>query len=221
MLPIPDTSLRQSGKNDNWPTSRSPIALCHIHDDDVNIVIHERDIRPLSSEIAALLAQGISANLYGSNTDLLRQLTSVLDPATYPKLTKDVALLLQRFAEVTYSKEQQLLFKVVDTNMCRRFHTDVNDLRMLCTYSGPGTQWLTNDNVNTKALSSRSENARIVRDEARIRQAGAGDVVLLKGSAYPGENTRAVVHRSPPVEASREQRLLLRIDTETTANIWT
>lgn len=204
----------------NWRTGTLPQVLETIHDQGVNIAIYERDIRPLEAEINRLLGRGIAFTAYGSGAELLLQLAGLLGPETYPALLDDMARLVDHFERVTGSSHHQLMLKTVDTDMCRRFHTDINDLRMLCTYHGPGTLWLTNDNINAKALESRCEQAAIARDEALIRQASAGAVLLLKGALYPGENSRAVVHRSPGVEHNGQKRLLLRIDTENSVNIW-
>ena len=93
--------------------------------------------------------------------------------------------------------------------MCRKFHTDVNDLRMLCTYVGQGTLWLPDEAVKNEEYRTRRDE--IVIDEDLIQQALTGDVLILKGALYPEAN--AVIHRSPTIEETNERRLLLRIDT--------
>ena len=98
--------------------------------------------------------------------------------------------------------------------MCRRFHTDLNYIRMLCTYSGPGTMWLSENNLNRKALDDLDENDSIVINQNDIKQVDTGSVVILKGALYPREGTKAAVHRSPNIEESQQKRLLLRIDTD-------
>jgi len=125
----------------------------------------------------------------------------------------DIETLLSIFNRITQAQSFRLLLATINTNMCRRFHTDVNDLRMLCTYSGPGTLWLTEDNVNREALETCKDNECIVKDESKIQQAPTGSVVILKGAIYPQQGTKAIVHRSPTIEESGEKRLLLRIDT--------
>ncbi|MEL6124115.1 MAG: DUF1826 domain-containing protein, partial [Bacteroidota bacterium] len=114
----------------------------------------------------------------------------------------------------------RLLLASVNTNMCRRFHTDINDVRLLCTYTGPGTLWLTNDNINRRALDSYDGNESIVMDPERIQQVPEGAIALLKGAMYPHHQTKAIVHRSPTIEESGEKRLLLRIDTNATTKVW-
>jgi hypothetical protein len=126
---------------------------------------------------------------------------------------KDIEHLLYIFTQITKANSFRLLLTTVNTNMCRRFHTDINDLRMLCTYSGPGTLWLTEDNINRKVLDTCGDNECIVLDESKVQQAPTGAVVILKGSIYPQEGAKAIIHRSPTIEESGQKRLLLRIDT--------
>ena len=94
--------------------------------------------------------------------------------------------------------------------MCRRFHTDINSLRLLCTYVGQGTLWVPDEMVNHKAFLNKGGNEEIVTDESQIQHAGTGDVIILKGALYPEANP--IVHRSPAIEGNGESRLLLRID---------
>ncbi|MEM9526087.1 MAG: DUF1826 domain-containing protein, partial [Bacteroidota bacterium] len=155
----------------------------------------------------------------GAMGTILNNLTTALNPDKYCSILLDIKALLSYFAEVTDSKEHRLLLTTVKTNMCRRFHSDINDLRMLCTYSGPGTLWLTDDNINTKALETSGNNESIVLVKERIQQAKTGAVVLLKGALYPSKNAKAVVHRSPNIEEYDQERLLLRIDTNESLNI--
>jgi hypothetical protein len=88
----------------------------------------------------------------------------------------------------------------------------MNDLRLLCTYNGPGTVWLSDSNVNRNALETYGDNETIVKDNSQINYAKTGSVVLLKGAIFPIKGTKAIVHRSPTIEESGLSRLLLRID---------
>ena len=85
---------------------------------------------------------------------------------------------------------------------CPRFHVDNVVLRALCTYCGPGTEYLPPD-------ASTVFGDRVLRTNgARACSANAGDVLFLKGI----EEHRwrpAAVHRSP---LSEEPRLLLIVD---------
>ncbi|MEM7381676.1 MAG: DUF1826 domain-containing protein, partial [Bacteroidota bacterium] len=97
-----------------------------------------------------------------------------------------------------------------------RFHTDINELRMLCTYVGAGTLWLPDDAVDRNAYLSGKDNKDIVPDKNLIQQVCTGDVLILKGALYPGSTP--ILHRSPSVTENDEERILLRIDINESLN---
>ena len=199
--------------NTNYIQGTEPGVLEHIHQTELNIAIYQRETEQLSREVAKLLDQKLELRLSGSMDTILQVLESTIDADSYPLITRDIKELFEQFKDISKAVDFRLMLATVNNNMCRRFHTDVNDLRMLCTYSGPGTLWLTEDNINRKALDTTADNDRIVIDESKVMQVGTGDVVMLKGAIYPKDGTKAIVHRSPTIEESGERRLLLRFDT--------
>ena len=205
-------------KDINWAIDTNPGILQHIDNKDINIAIYERDIHELTSEVNQLINQDIKLNTSGSVNAILKDIRKTISPNEYSLILQDIQHLLLHFSEVTGSDEFRVFLATINTNMCRRFHTDINDLRMLCTYSGPGTLWLTNDNINHDALRNNGDNTHIVLKEKKIKQAKTGAVVILKGAMYPQENVKAIVHRSPTIEESGDRRLLLRVDTNNTLN---
>ena len=205
----------------NWEIGESAAILKGIHQKDVNIAIYERDINDLRSEINHLIEEHIEIRTRGDINDILNEVKTVTNLDNDSLIIQDIEELISHFAEVTKAKNFRLLLATINTNMCRRFHTDINDVRLLCTYSGPGTLWLTDDNINTKALNNFGDNERIVIEEDKVQQAKRGAVVLLKGAVYPQKGTKAIVHRSPTIEESGEKRLLLRIDTNDASILWT
>ena len=197
----------------NAVSGSSPDVLEEISSKTVNVAIYEREISFLSEEIEVLVDLKFEFKASGDKDSICQKLLGVMDSNRFPNMAKDFDLLLSYFAEVSGVESFRVLWTTVNTNLCRRFHTDRNDLRMLCTYKGPGTLWLTEDNVNREALREMKGNESIVIDERRVQQVPTGAAVILKGAVYPLEGTKAVVHRSPTIEESGESRLLLRIDT--------
>ena len=187
--------------------------LQDIHIKSKNIAVYQRDITTLSPELERISEYAVECRATGTMEEILSILddyfTNHLPEA--PALLKDISELLDVFKQTTDSPSFRLLLATVNTNMCRKFHTDVNDLRMLCTYIGPGTHWVPNEGVNQKALQLRGSNQEIVKDPQQIQRVQTGDVVILKGALYPEANP--ILHRSPPIEKTKEKRLLLRIDT--------
>jgi hypothetical protein len=94
---------------------------------------------------------------------------------------------------------------------CPLFHVDRVTLRLLCTLSGPGTEWLSDKGVNRKYLG-RGENRKIIKKNALVYEAEPFQIVILKGNAYPGSSGAGIVHRSPAVPSTLEGRWLLRVD---------
>lgn len=99
----------------------------------------------------------------------------------------------------------------------RLFHFDSITLRLLCTYAGPGTQWLPEDNVDRAQLrlqgrSVAAANRAIVKDARRVHALRPWWVAVLKGEAFPGNAGRGLVHRPPPAGRRGETRVRLRID---------
>ncbi|MFN3951264.1 MAG: DUF1826 domain-containing protein [Thermaurantimonas sp.] len=195
----------------NWVIGSTREVLNQIHEQDVNIAIYTREVSFLSRDVEQLIHHNIELNTSGAKCDILTLLKKEFE--SYPALIQDVESLISLFEEVSQAQSFRLLLATINTNMCRRFHTDVIDLRLLCTYYGPGTLWLKEENVNRTALETCKDNECIVLNPDEIQQVATGAVVILKGSIYPHEGTKAIVHRSPTIEESGERRLLLRIDT--------
>jgi hypothetical protein len=184
-----------------------------IHQGHVNIAIFPRSMADFQSEIDALVEESIEINASGSITDIMRVINLRLASKSIPHIVKDIADRLTVFQQITNGTTFKLLLATVNTIMCKRFHADVNDIRLLCTYSGPGTLWLANEYVNREALQTFRPNEEIVIKDSAIRQVPTGAVALLKGAVYPNIQTQPVVHRSPTIAESGTKRLLLRIDT--------
>ena len=178
-----------------------------------NIAIYQRDISAIQPELARVMTGEVQLKTSGTISELRAALKDYFDTnlVDYQGLLRDILQQIDTFQQVSQADSFRLLLATVRTNMCRKFHTDINSLRLLCTYVGPGTLWLPDEVVNQSAFLKRGNHEKVVLDEAHIQQAGTGDVLLLKGALYPG--SKAIVHRSPTIEDQNESRLLLRIDT--------
>ncbi len=143
-------------------------------------------------------------------------LVTLLDPGPdRDRLLADVAARVEQFRALCRPRRFHLHLGVVTRNQCAKFHVDFIKMRLLCTYWGPGTEWVENDVVDRGCLCHPSDpddaNARIVRNLRAVRRSEAGDVMLLKGETWPGNANRGAVHRSPPVEATGARRLVLSL----------
>lgn len=122
----------------------------------------------------------------------------------------DIIRLCTLFSCLKKNTTMKVQIEIVKTNKCRLFHNDFYRQRLLCTYLGPGTEWLDHSNVNREALG-KGCNENIVKDFSKINKAKEFEVLLLKGAKYD-ENELSIVHRSPPIEQDQITRILLKID---------
>ncbi len=195
-------------------------ALADIKHESKNIAIYQRDIGSIETELAQLADQTIECKLSGSKNDLLSQLEDYFEKELpqCPLLLQDIVKALDIFEQTTKASTFRLLLASISTNMCRKFHTDINYLRLLCTYIGPGTLWLPNEAADQLDRQRGKAYQEDYIDPHLIQQARTGDLVILKGALFPDGN--AVLHRSPTIEDDGEVRLLLRIDTNDRASFW-
>ena len=120
-----------------------------------------------------------------------------------PALLADIAQLAELYRDLLGCPALGLRLEVLDRAMCPRFHVDAVGLRLLCTYRGPGTQWARRD-----VLAHRNDpDAQQV-----LGCAEPFDALILKGSAWPGNETAGAVHRSPAPSDDPLPRILLSID---------
>lgn len=150
-----------------------------------------------------------SLRVSGSLKELEEQLGREL--SAYPALLADVLKLAERFAELSDTEELKMFFGFVRTDMCRRFHTDINTQRLLCTYAGSGTLWVPHHALNPETLDSGT-NEEMLRSPEDVQQTREGEVLILKGALHPQSELGAAYHRSPSIVQEGEKRLLLRLD---------
>jgi len=209
--------IETNRKISNAVISSASSDLSDIHLTSKNIGIYERQIEALSNELRLIKDRQIELRASGSVAEIMAQLKNTSGILSHCTLLKeDISALLKLFSAITGAEDFRLLFCTITSNMCRRFHTDINDLRLLCTYIGPGTLWLPNEAVNQAVLQSSDNEAELVLPGWEAQQVKTGDVVILKGALF--EDSNPILHRSPPIEESHDKRLLLRIDTNTFIN---
>jgi predicted pyridoxine 5'-phosphate oxidase superfamily flavin-nucleotide-binding protein len=174
--------------------------LRDIHLENKNIAIYNRDIDYLNDELKILNEKEINFKSNGSSAEIIEALKTFSKNRLPAKslLIQDIAEVLNLFKHISKAKTFRLSLESISTDMCRKFHADINQLRLLCTYVGSGTLWLPDDIQKDVSLN----------DE--IQQVKTGNIALLKGKLYPTD--KPLFHRSPEIETLNERRLLLRID---------
>ena len=174
--------------------------LRDIHLENKNIAIHHRDIDYLNDELNILDEKEINFKSNGSATEIIEALKTFSKNRLPAKslLIQDIVEVLNLFKHISKAKSFRLSLESISTDMCRKFHADMNQLRLLCTYVGSGTLWLPDDIQKDVILSNE------------IQQVKTGNIALLKGKLYPTD--KPVFHRSPEIVKLSQKRLLLRID---------
>jgi hypothetical protein len=173
--------------------------------------------RPASNHLAGL-AEALSANRQGvqarweqslPDTDAAtRALASQIDEQWLPALNEEVLGLTDVLTALLGCERIGFRLATLRAPMCPRFHVDQIPCRMLTTISGPGTEWIANDDVDPVLFADRQSDALPVRAGKNFNQLPAGSWSLLKGSAWD-RHYSGFVHRSPHVSG---ERLLLSMD---------
>jgi hypothetical protein len=147
-----------------------------------------------------------------------RQLASNLPPvpgrlfAARSAFAEELSRLTEVFAEVAGTTTVRIKLEVERGDRCRYFHTDRIGLRLLCTYMGPGTEWVPDEFADRSALRG-GDNAAIVPDPRRVKRLAPFWIGLFKGDLHPDCSGRGCIHRSPPFGRPRNAaRILLTID---------
>ncbi len=218
-----NTSVVTDPKNNPFPSSflqaNSLQELEWIHRKGINLIYWSRARHP---QIKNYLAhspslKGFQVTISEGNTNHLEnELACLPGKSITPgrhELIFDILFLVRLFLSIQPKQSLRVNFERVQTDACRLFHSDFVDLRLLCTYDGPATQWIENTCVDRSGLGSGC-NDRIVTDFSRIHELPLQSVAILKGDRYPGEEGNGVIHRSPPLDGSGMHRYLLRIDTQ-------
>ncbi|MEM5581927.1 DUF1826 domain-containing protein [Roseibium sp. AS2] len=105
-----------------------------------------------------------------------------------------LALILGRLLNVS---RVQIRLDVASGVMCPKFHTDAVPARLLCSYRGPGSEY----------VPAGQES-----DLRRVRRLRTGAAAIFRGTRWPGAERTELLHRSPPPDQADSTRLLLVID---------
>jgi len=191
------------------------IGLTHILRPEINLAVWQRDVpAAISTWLSRFDGEDLPTQSHDIDRplrieDVAATLLSELrgnDPAAergVAALAHDAKELAQFFAQLSGSSTVRLRLDWVTEQQCPRIHADRVSMRLLCTYRGPGTEWIAND----VALPSPD----VQPPESLLHRFGTGDVAIMKGLLDDG-CASPLRHRSPPLKCSAEWRLLLTLD---------
>ncbi len=191
-------------------TDSHPSALADIYQDRVSMAIWERPLDTKVVEYAHTLLKVtpcFQTRFIQAPGCIGEKLEKELPLHKYRQaFIDDINLVVEMFSCLFELEAVGLRMAVLNTAMCPKFHVDRVPCRLICTYAGATTQWHTNDQVQ------RFENGTLEPfSHAEPRTLKLGDVALLKGEAWEGNEGRGLVHRSPQA-ADNARRLVLTLD---------
>jgi hypothetical protein len=200
-----------------------PADLALIYQPDVNLCVLRRRPAPWMTGFVFRLLSGPWTFERELRIDADRPAVERLLPEDVQALPgaeawlSDVAHLVDLFRDLIEPDAIGLRLRVLDKPMCPRFHVDRVMVRLVCTYGGPGTEWLPGHAVDrTKlghgACGQPDEASGLMLDPAARRAMPPYAVGLLKGTLWEGNEDHGAVHRSPALTAEQPRRLLLTLD---------
>ncbi|MDJ0806499.1 MAG: DUF1826 domain-containing protein [Gammaproteobacteria bacterium] len=190
-----------------WQRVSELADLVEIFDPGVQVCTWQREIDPAIETYLSQLHQ----------TEEL-QVIETLSPAAQPvldclpagpgraSLIDDLSLLCEVVCELLGCREVGLRLARLRRTMCPGWHIDRVGIRLVCTYQGPGTQWL-----DDQVVDRRDPHLERM-EEGAFLQATLGEVVLLKGALWQGNDRLGAVHRSPEVAGGASLRTLVTLD---------
>lgn len=190
-------------------SAAAPEVLLDILRSEVNLAIWHRDLSAaFSASLAPLLtAAPFTAAAEDTPDAALDALVALLPAAPPLALVSDISALAFAFVAIADVPALRIRLEAITGPACHRWHADAIGLRLLCTYRGPGTEWL--------ALSGGARAARDLDADVPpcmpVRLA-TGAVAILMGEAHPGNAGWGCIHRSPPAGPGARARLLLCFD---------
>ena len=194
--------------------------LADIYQEEINIAIWKRELIPNISHSANFVLTK-NPNLKLAVTASPKNISKILEEVIGIEddaiaLIIDVKDIVDIFCCLFDVNQVGLRLVSLNHAMCPRFHVDNVPCRLLTTYCGNGTEWLNNDCVNREKLGPRSngvpdDRSGLLKNNSDIQELCVGEIALLKGESWAGNESAGLVHRSPGLKTN-ESRLLLSVD---------
>lgn len=171
--------------------------LRRIAEPDVHLALWQRALPDVLASLDALdweQIEDIDVSVPVASFDA--QVPELLTDAGYgdqgAALAREIATLGLRFAKIMGCEALRLRLEVIETDACRRFHSDHVTARLLMPLVGPGTQWIETGS------------------EEPIHELRPGDVGVFKGRIWAEDPM--ILHRSPPIANTGQSRFLLAMN---------
>jgi len=205
----------------SFAVTESAAGLERIFDDGVSVCIWRRpaDIAVDAYLDKAMPAFGLERTARISIADprfdeLLGGFHGSPDPSG---IVFELGGLVDLFASLTSADSIGVRLFCGNTRPCPRFHVDRIGLRMVCTWRGPGTEWIEHGAVNRHFLGGGAnrppdERSGLLLPGAQIHQMRPFDIGVFKGELWPTNGNRGAVHRSPWLPPLAPPRVMVTLD---------
>ena len=198
---------------------KDPSVLADVFEESVNIAVWRRELAgELQNAAASLVAatKSLNVSITVSPDSVFDSIRESLGADSACALSKDIAALVKMYCYLLGIKRAGLRLAKLDKAMCPKFHVDRVPCRLITTYLGPATEWLPHNAVDRSKLGLGSGGlsdleSGLMKSPGDIEQLNFGDVALLKGELWDGNEDAGLVHRSPAASAS-DLRLVLTLD---------
>lgn len=211
------TPAGRSGKSIRQQQGATPKSLSGILDDGVNLAVWNRQLPLHIADFATLLlslneplAQSLSLEMADDEAEpnLHGLASGFRDLEGYEGFIADVSWLVSAFACLLGARRIGVRLRVLDKAMCPRFHVDHVPVRLITTYAGLGSEWLREGAMDRRQLGQAAAEPQ---DDTLIQKIDSGEVALLKGEKWHGNEGFGLIHRSPHLDPG-ERRLILTLD---------
>lgn len=197
---------------------KQPTVLSDIYKAENNIAIWQRKLpATLQNSVKTFLAFNptFQKEMILTPQDALSRVSEFFDN-NMTEVSEDIAELVDMFCYLFELKQAGMRLKVLDRAMCPKFHVDKVPCRLVTTYQGMATEWLPHELVDQTKLGwgcngLPDNESGLYQSESDIQRLDCGDVALLKGTLWEGNENEGLVHRSPGLIAN-EKRLILTLD---------
>ena len=215
-----DPSFDMKKKYRRAVIGKSPEVFTDIYLEQINIVVWQRRLSDmLQADVTRFLVSNPSFQISITVTpqNVLSRIRKFLGETSQLDLSKNISQLVGMFCCLFEIESVGLRLAVLDHPMCPKFHVDRVPCRLVTTYHGVATEWLPHHKVNRAKLYGKGDRASdnqvgLYKSQNDIQQLCQGDVALLKGEIWDGNDNAGLVHRSPSLDGDQQLRLLLTID---------
>ncbi|MFK7793971.1 MAG: DUF1826 domain-containing protein [Gammaproteobacteria bacterium] len=180
-----------------------PSVFADIYQENINIAIWKRDLAfDIKNNVDTFLKlhSNYRANLIVKPDTVFNKLIeSKSELINAQALCKDISELVELFCVLFDLQQVGLRLTVLDRAMCPRFHVDRVPSRLVCTYNGAASEWLPHNKIDRSKLGRgnnglNDDKSGLYQSVNDINKLNIGDVALLKGESWQGNESAGLVH---------------------------